>query len=333
VTVAFCIDPVSLRDDGSASVRRRDLAPGEPIPGEAIWIDLLRPTREEDQAVERHLGISIPTREDMADIEPSELLYAEDGARYMTARLLYNANTDKPALANVTFILKERSLVTVRYDDPYAFTMYSNRLAKHSEGKPSVESIMQGLAETILDRAADVLQEVGGRIETLSRQVFDAQGANSSQADYTKVLRQLGHEGELVSKQRESLVSIERVLLFLAVAYRTIRVPAELRDQVRTTLRDLQSLEEHATFLTSKIQFLLDATLGLVNLEQNRIIKLFSVMAVIFMPPTLIASIYGMNFGEGMPELKWAYGYVWALGLMVAAAVIPILIFRWRKWL
>ena len=107
---------------------------------------------------------------------------------------------------------------------------------------------------------------------------------------------------------------------------------AELREQVRSTLRDLQSLEEHASFLSSKIQFLLDATLGLVNLEQNNIIKLFSVMAVVFMPPTLIASVYGMNF-KFMPELDWHLGYPMAMGMMVVAAIAPYLFFRWKKWL
>ncbi len=138
--------------------------------------------------------------------------------------------------------------------------------------------------------------------------------------------------GDLVSKARESLVSIERILLFLSASFEADRVAMELREEVRTTLRDLQSLEEHASFQSSKIQFLLDATLGLVNLEQNNIIKLFSVMAVIFMPPTLVASIYGMNF-EHMPELKWEYGYPMALVLMVVVAVAPYLLFRWKNWL
>jgi magnesium transporter len=282
--------------------------------------------------VERHLGISIPTREDMADIEPSEVLYTEDGANYMGARLLFNANTDDPGLANVTFILKANTLVTVRYDDPYAFTMFANRAAKAGCDGHTPEHVIAGIVESILDRAADVLQEVGGRIDRVSRTVFASKQGRPGQVDHTAVLRGLGAEGEMISKQRESLVSLERLLLFLAVAYRATRVAPGLRDQVRTTLRDLQSLEEHATFLGSKVQFLLDATLGLVNIEQNRIIKLFSVISVIFMPPTLVASSYGMNF-VNMPELKWLYGYPMALALMLFAAIVPILIFRWKKWL
>jgi magnesium transporter len=122
------------------------------------------------------------------------------------------------------------------------------------------------------------------------------------------------------------------MLLFVTATYRATKVDKDLRDQMRTVLRDLQSLEEHASFQANKIQFLLDATLGLVNLEQNNIIKLFSVMAVVFMPPTLIASIYGMNF-KNIPELEWRAGYPLALLLMVLAAVMPYFFFRWKRWL
>ncbi len=136
----------------------------------------------------------------------------------------------------------------------------------------------------------------------------------------------------MLSQQRESLVSVERILLSLSASYRASKAPREVREEIRSTLRDLQSLEEHASFLSGKIQFLLDATLGLVNLEQNNIIKLFSVMAVVFMPPTLIASMYGMNF-KMMPELEWAFGYPMAVVMMVVAAILPYVFFRWKRWL
>jgi magnesium transporter len=317
---------------GALRLEQQLVQPGEPLPPDALWIDLVEPTREEDRRVEAHLGLSIPTREDMEDIEPSELLYSENGARYMTARLLFNAETE-PDLAGVTFIVKGNTLVTVRYDEPRAFAMFANRAGKPGGCGPTAEAVLAGLIETVIDRAAEVLQKVGGKIDGISSSVFEkrATGARRS-ADYQETLRALGRFGDLISKARESLVSIERVLLFLSVSYRATRVPIELREQVRTTLRDLQSLEEHATFQSSKISFLLDATLGLVNLEQNNIIKLFSVMAVVFMPPTLIASIYGMNF-KHMPELEWLVGYPVAIVLMVVVAVAPYFFFRWKRWL
>ena len=137
---------------------------------------------------------------------------------------------------------------------------------------------------------------------------------------------------EKISNIRESMVSIERLLLFLKADEADGPAPKPLREATNAALRDLQSLEEDASFKSQKVQFLLDATLGLINLAQNDIIKLFSVLAVIFMPPTVIASIYGMNFKE-MPELEWRWGYPLAIFLMVCAAVLPYLFFRWKKWL
>ena len=307
------------------------LGPNDSIPNDALWIDMVEPTPKEDGKVEQHLGVYIPTREDMSDIEPSELLYTENNVRYLTMRLFHNVEADLPEIAGVGFILRDNVLVTVRYVRPLAFQMFTNRCARGQV--PTPEAILAGLIEAIIDRAADVLQASGERIDAVSHRVFHVKHEPGSRnEEYQENLRSLGRQGDLLSKVRECLVSIERVLLFLTVAYRTARVPLALREEVRTTLRDLQSLEEHATFLTQKIQFLLDATLGLVNLEQNNLIKLFSVMAVIFMPPTLIASIYGMNF-KNMPELDTAWGYPAALVAMVAAGLFPYLFFRWKKWL
>jgi magnesium transporter len=145
-------------------------------------------------------------------------------------------------------------------------------------------------------------------------------------------LNALGREDEKISNLRESLVSVERLLLFLTAEGRAEKTQKPVREAAYTALRDLQSLEEDASFKAQKVQFLLDATLGFINLAQNDIIKLFSVLAVIFMPPTVIASIYGMNF-RTMPELQWEWGYPLALLLMVFAAVGPYVFFRWKRWL
>jgi magnesium transporter len=322
----------------AAGMNRRLLGPADPIPADVLWLDLVEPTRAEDDKVEAFLGIAIPTREEMLDIEPSEIMYQEDGAFYMTARLLCRSETDEPVLSGVTFILKAGRLVTVRYEEPRAFAMFAQRAARPGGCGVTAEAIMAGLVDTIIDRAADVLQSTGERIDTLSHDIFNQpkrggkKRARRKRTEFQETLRSLGRFGDLVSKQRESLVSIERVLLFLTVAYRAARVPSDLRENVRTTLRDLQSLEEHASFQSGKVQFLLEATLGLVSLEQNNIIKLFSVVSVVFMPPTLIASIYGMNF-KFMPELEWAYGYPMALVMMVVAMITPYLFFRWKGWL
>jgi magnesium transporter len=334
--VIFIHQPVA--GAGQTLLERRSLELQEAIPDDTVWLDMIRPSREEDLKVEAFMGISVPTREEMKDIEPSELLYVEDGARYMTGRVLSKVSeAEEPGLAGITFILRGNRLVTVRYEEPQAFRMYTQRAGRSTGNGPSAvpsgETILAGLIETVIDRAADVLQLQGERIDRLSGKIFEEKedpGARNTALQDT--LRALGRHGDLISKQRESLVSMERILLALSATYRTAKAPRELREDVRSTLRDLQSLEEHATFLSSKIQFLLDATLGLVNLEQNNIIKLFSVMAVVFMPPTLIASIYGMNF-KAMPELDWGLGYPMAVVMMVVAAVLPYVFFRWKKWL
>ena len=321
-----------------AQIERRPLELQDPIPEDAMWVDLVLPTREEELKVEAFMGIEVPTREEMKDIEPSELLYVEAGARYMTGRVLSKvSDSEEPGLAGITFILRENRLVTVRYEEPQAFRMYAQRAGRSTGNGPSAtmsgESILAGLIEAVIDRAADVLQLQGERIDRLSGKIFEAQDDPSARNTALQdTLRSLGRHGDLISKQRESLVSMERILLSLSANYRTNKAPRELREDVRSTLRDLQSLEEHATFLSTKIQFLLDATLGLVNLEQNNIIKLFSVMAVVFMPPTLIASIYGMNFKQ-MPELELPFGYPMAVAMMIIAAILPYAFFRWKKWL
>lgn len=306
-------------------IRRADAV--NVISDDAVWIDLIRPSKDEEKIVETHLGIGIPTVEEQQDLEPSEILYIEEGARYMTARVICAMQTSYPKLAPVSFILTGKALVTVRYDEPNSFVIFVNRALKPGGCGSTPELVLAGIVESIIDRSAEILQKIGEEIDTLSRDVFETEQFRSDRQQY--VLKQLGRKGDVVSKVRESLVSIERMLLFLSAG---VHGTAELRARARTTFRDLQSLEEHATFISAKIQFLLDATLGLVNLEQNNIIKLFSVMAVIFMPPTMIASIYGMNF-KIMPELDMPLGYPMALVMMVMSAILPFLFFKWRRWL
>ena len=317
----------------AAAVDRIVLNPGEPIPPEALWIDLVEPTAQDDRLVEAHLGISIPTRQEMADIEPSEILYRESNASYMTARIICHAETEQPKLVNVTFILTERALVTVRYDEPRSFSLFASRAVKPGGCGHQPEAVLDGLVETIIDRAAEVLANVGTEIDKLSHSVFetDRRGVRRA-AGFRGALRALGRKGDVMSKVRESMVSIERLLLFLSASMRRPSRAPGFQAEWRTAIRDVQSLEEHATFLSNKVQFLLEATLGLIGMEQNDIIKLFSVMAVVFMPPTLIASIYGMNFRH-MPELEWEFGYPMAIAMMIVAAVAPYLFFRWKQWL
>jgi magnesium transporter len=221
----------------------------------------------------------------------------------------------------------------VRYDEPRSFSMFMSRAVKPGGCRHQPEAVLDGLIETIIDRAAEILAGAGKRIDVLSRSIFenDMKGRRRA-AGFRAALKSLGRKGDIVSNVRESMVSVERLLLFLSASMPRPKRASGFQADWRTAVRDVQSIEEHATFLSSKVQFLLDATLGLVTIEQNDIIKLFSVMAVIFLPPTLVASIYGMNF-DVMPELHWRLGYPWALALMVLAGVLPYVFFRWKRWL
>jgi magnesium transporter len=251
----------------------------------------------------------------------------------MTARVLCSSETDTPKLIDVSFILTDKALVTVRYGEPRSFTMFMARAVKPGGCRHQPEAVLDGLVETIIDRAAEILGTVGSRIDRLSQSIFENERQGTRRAaSFRAALKSIGRKGDIISNVRESMVSVERLLLFLSASMPRPQRPRGFQAEWRTALRDVQSIEEHATFLSIKIQFLLDATLGLVTIEQNDIIKLFSVMAVIFLPPTLIASLYGMNF-HSMPELQWEYGYPFAIGLMILAAILPYVFFRWKRWL
>jgi len=315
------------------SLEHRVMGTGEGIPEAAVWIDLVNPTYEEDKLVESLVGVLIPTRDEMQEIELSSRLYFENGARYMTATLMCQSDTPAPKTTPVTFILTGHRLVTVRYDEPKPFTIIRYKLGKSCPATITGQTVLMDLLDAVIDRAADILERVGTEVDRISFDIFNRKlSASERSRRYPVILQTIGRKGDLSSKVRESLVSIMRLILFLANEEEGMRWSKEMRAQLKSMQRDVQSLSDHTTFLTNNITFLLDAMVGVVSIEQNAIIKIFSVAAVVFMPPTLVASIYGMNF-EVMPELKWALGYPFAIGLMVAAAIIPYLYFKWRRWL
>src|SRR5437016_9170446 len=303
------------------------------LPESAVWIDLIKPTAEEDKAVERLCGIAVPTREDMQEIEISSRLYIENGARYMTATLMCQSDTDMPRTTAVTFILAGHRLVTVRYDTPKPFALVENKLARACSAGVTGEMVLMELLDAVIDRCADILERIGVDVDTVSHDIFEPESERHGSAKrYSQILIAIGRKGDLTSKVRESLVSIGRIVTFLSAVVEGVKWSKDMREQLKTMQRDVASLTDHASYLSNKITFVLDAMLGVVNLEQNNIIKLFSVMAVVLMPPTLIASIYGMNF-KVMPELEWQHGYAYDLFSMVLAAVLPYFLFKWKKWL
>ncbi len=315
------------------SLERVEVPAGASVPTEAIWFDLLSPTAEEDRAVEAVLGVSIPSREEMAEIEPSSRLYVENGARFMTASLLYASDSDRPNTTPVTFILSQGKLVTVRYEEPRPFVRLMQKITRVCPPTIAGEGVLIDLLDNIIDRAADVLERDSAEIEIVSRRIFGhGRGRKPPSESYQDILRAIGRKADLTSKTRESLVSIGRLVLFFANEADNLKLPKEQRAQIKSMARDATSLTDHATFLANKIQFMLDAVLGLVQLDQNNVIKIFSVVAVVLLPPTMIASIYGMNF-KHMPELEWTFGYPLALLLMLGSAILPYTYFKWKRWL
>ena len=295
------------------------------LPADAVWIDLVRPSIEEEHLVENQLGLLLPTREDMVEIEASSRVYHEDGASFMTALLLINSASERPTTDPVTFVLTGERLITIRYADPTSFELFESQLDR----TPCIDGlqIFLGLLETIVDRAADILESAGSEVEAISHEVFDGKPQNG----FRKVLKRLGRAQSMNGKIRESLVSLTRILGFSQLAPQ-VAEDQGVRERLRGLARDVASITDHATYQAGQGTFLLDAALGQINIEQNDIIKIFSVASVAFLPPTLIASIYGMNFHH-MPELDWPWGYPLAVAAMVLSAALPLWWFKRRGWL
>jgi magnesium transporter len=305
------------------------------INGATVWIDLVNPTRDEDSLVEQALGIAVPTREEMAEIEASSRLYQEGGAHYMTAVVLYQPDSPNEPLTTtpITFILAGSRLVTVRYAEPRGIKIYLARVQKRDVSCAGGAAVLVGLLEAIIDREADRVERIQVEVDRLSQSIFGMRGGERTRSlRFDVSIRAIGREGELTSRSRESLLTLGRLTTYLNHVMTERGDDKALKARVMTANRDVHSLADHIGYLSTKITFLLDATLGMINNEQNTIIKIFSVLAVALMPPTLVGTIYGMNF-KHMPELDWVFGYPMALVLMVISAVIPWIYFKRKGWL
>lgn len=301
------------------------------MPQDVVWIELVNPTRLEELAVEQAIGLLLPTREEMAEIEVSSRLYQEDGATFMTATVVVNAEGDLPNSGPVTFVLAESRLITIRYVEPKAFAIFCSQVERQPSLCTSGVTTFLALVDAIVDRTADVMEHTNAEVEANSRQIFGGDAGARRSGGFEAILTRLGRAQTVNVKMRDSLVSMARLISFAMLADQ-IEKDQEARDHLRSLQRDVSSLMDHASYLSSNITFLLDAALGLINIEQNAIIKIFSVGAVCLMPPTLVASVYGMNFAH-MPELAWRLGYPMALAMMVVSGIIPLWWFRKKGWL
>jgi len=303
--------------------------PGAGI-AEAVWVDLYRPLAAQVAEVAA-LGVILPTLAEMEEIELSARLYREDGLDFMTVMLPGMSDTKAPTSGPVTFILGPDRLVTLRYHAPRPFETYPERANKVGPGCGDPDRLFLSLVEEIVGRLADLLEGAGRALDETARQIY-SEGEAASAEVLRAALAGVGREGEQIARVRLALLTVERAIGYFGQAQSERAKGEGLRSTVKALMRDIQALEVHADFLSSRVALATDATLGMINLNQNQTIKIVSVVAVVFLPPTVIASAYGMNF-EAMPELQWAYGYPMAIGLMIASAVGTYLFFRWRKWL
>lgn len=307
------------------------------LPEGAVWVDLLDPTEAEEALAEKLLGADIPTREELAEIEPSSRLYQTRVATFMTMSVLHGVHAGEPGNDPIGFILTDKLLITVRYIDPLPFVLFAEHVYAEQDLDCDARSLFVRLLDTIIDRLADEFEVAVNEIETISRHVFShpaqAGGHRRRQPErrLETLLIRIGRAQQLLAQLRESSVSATRLLTFLESTEAMQRDEPNLR-HVASLIADVNALSDHSNFLGDNLVFLLDANLGLITLEQNFVMKIFSIFAVVFMPATLIAGIYGMNF-EHMPELEWLLGYPYALGLILVSAVLPFWFARRKGWL
>jgi magnesium transporter len=298
-----------------------------------IWIDALNPEADEIKFIEKQFALQLPTKEEMYAIELSNRLYQEDNSFFMTISVISNADTNNPLLQPISFILKQDVLITIRYIDPHPFREFISSKDKISCENLDGKDVLMSLLENIVNRVSDILEMRGHEIDDLSKRVFrptklTVKGRKNT--NFESILKKIGSNGDIISKSRESLTTLMRMVNYI----KNNKLKLENEETARMELldTDIKALSDHAAFVNSKINFLLDATLGMISIQQNGIIKIFTVATMVFLPPTLIASVYGMNFNH-MPELGWKFGYIFALILMLFSAYIPFKYFKKKGWL
>jgi magnesium transporter len=297
----------------------------------AVWIDLQNATQDEIDRVQAATGLTVPTEAAVSEIESSSRLASRNGALYLSMPLIRLSN-DGPRGVSAGFILAPDRLVTVRFAPNSIFETYAEHLPRGSDAPSTGAHLFVGLLEAIVDRQADALEQVSADLDTVSHTIF-AMGVNqeggrkAEDATLRHTLGRLGHIGDLISHVRETQVGAARITPYVE-AMTAEWLPKELAPRLVTLRQDIASVSDFDTHLNDKLQFLLDATLGFINIAQNNVMKVMAIASVVGIPPVLIAGVYGMNF-----KYDWAYGYAWGWGLIILTTLIPLAVFRWRKWI
>ena len=300
----------------------------------AVWIDLLQPTAEEIAQVSAATGLRVPTERQVSEIESSSRLAFDGGAFYLSAPLVAVDADGEHELTPVGFVLSSRLLLTIHFVPLAAFDAYRDESA--AQPPQNAEEALLRIFELIVDRAADNLERAGAACDELSRATFSggrgrAKGTTKIASKLSATLRRIGATAEQVSRVRDELLGLRRIGDYLGESGMA-GAPRVNAIRLKGIGADIASLTDYEAHLWVKLQFLLDATLGFINIEQNEIVKTLTVASVVGIPPVLIAGIYGMNF-RVMPELRWALGYPMGLALIVVSGLVPLWWFKRRGWM
>jgi magnesium transporter len=306
------------------------------LPANIGWIDLFNPTKEEIAYIERAAGLKVPGRDKLVEIESSSRLHIEDGALYLSMPTIFRQG-DMVGRTPLGFLLTPKILVTVRFEELKAFADVRERLAAKDRDCSGPVGIFVSILEAIVDRTADVLEHVEAKLDEISDLIFREEAApDRSQAPGREtvrlkgILRQVGRSGDMTSNIRDCLLGIGRIVPYVE-NHGNDWISSENKQRLAVVKQDVASLDDYKTHLTDKIQFLLDATLGLTNINQNNIFRILTIVSVVGIPPTLIAGIYGMNF-KIMPELNWEFGYPIGLAVIALSGIIPLIWFKVKGW-
>jgi magnesium transporter len=305
------------------------------LPGEIIWIDALNPTEREKEFVQSRTGVRVPSIEALSEIESSSRLIVERGTIYLSTPVVARSDTADAFLSPLGLVLTEQVLVTVRFEQFSVVESVAERIHRDETLRTSTGAFT-ALLEALVDRGADVLERLGAELDKVSRTVFRGdpskrEHAVRSNAALRRLLSQVGATGDRLSLARDVLLGLARIAPFVVSLGHDWIVP-EFEARLGAVSKDIASLNDYEGHVSNKVQFLLDAILGFITIEQNDLFKVLTIVSVVGIPPTVVAGIYGMNF-KFMPELSWQWGYPLGLALIVVSALAPFLWFKWRGWI
>jgi magnesium transporter len=304
------------------------------LPEDVIWLDLLNATEEEKTSVESRTGLRVPSFEALSEIESSSRLIVDHGVIYLSMPVVAQGDTDDYYASPAGFVLSTRVLITIRFAEGPIFKTVAEKL-RADDSIHSGTAVFTALMEALADRGADVLEHLASELDKTSRTVFRGnlrRKRNTVRASETLrgALRDVGRIGDRLSLTREVFLGIDRIVAFV-LSLKQDWIAAEFGSRLEGVARDVASLNAFQEHLANKVQFLLDAVLGFINITQNDLFKILTIVSVVGIPPTVVAGIYGMNF-KFMPELNWLWGYPFGLAMIVLSAVLPLLWFKWRGW-